>query len=71
MAQARSCEFSQLLRPELGELRKGMLDRMPVADEETVRNRRARFRNDDVRRDYDKYFKDICEDTCEVYTYFK
>lgn len=26
-----------------------MLDRMPVADEETVRNRRARFRNDDVR----------------------
>lgn len=46
--QARSCEFSQLLRPELGELRKGMLDRMPVADEETVRNRRARFRNDDV-----------------------
>eukprot|EP00903_Cladosiphon_okamuranus_P018668 g17182.t1 len=45
--QARSCEFTQLLRPELGELRKGMLDRMPVADEETVRNRRARFRNDD------------------------
>lgn len=37
------------MRPELGELRKGMLDRMPVADEETVRNRRARFRNDDVR----------------------
>lgn len=25
-----------------------MLDRMPVADEDTVRNRRARFRNDDV-----------------------
>ncbi|CBN75745.1 Coatomer protein complex, gamma sub-unit [Ectocarpus siliculosus] len=45
--QARSCEFGQLLRPELGELRKGMLDRMPVADEETVRNRRARFRNED------------------------
>eukprot|EP00752_Nemacystus_decipiens_P003420 g3164.t1 len=45
--QARSCEFTQLLRSELGELRKGMLDRMPVADEETVRNRRARFRKDD------------------------
>ncbi|CAN0020923.1 unnamed protein product, partial [Hapterophycus canaliculatus] len=45
--QARSCEFGQLLRPDLVELRKGMLDRMPVADEETVRNRRARFRNDD------------------------
>lgn len=26
-----------------------MLDRMPVADEETVRNRRARFRVEDVR----------------------
>lgn len=26
-----------------------MLDRMPVADEETIRNRRARFRKDDVR----------------------
>lgn len=30
-----------------------MLDRMPVADEETVRNRRARFRNDDVRWELD------------------
>lgn len=46
--KARSCEFSQLLRPEHVGIRKGMLDRMPVADEETVRNRRARFRNDDV-----------------------
>ncbi|CAN0151314.1 unnamed protein product [Ectocarpus sp. 8 AP-2014] len=52
--QARSCEFGQLLRPELGELRKGMLDRMPVADEETVRNRRARFRNEDVNDDDDE-----------------
>ncbi|CAM9703895.1 unnamed protein product [Pylaiella littoralis] len=48
--QARSCEFSQLLRPEHVGIRKGMLDRMPVADEETVRNRRARFRNDDEDR---------------------
>lgn len=49
--QARSCEYTQLLRPDMNDLKRGMLDRMPVADEETIRNRRARFRKDDVREE--------------------
>ncbi|CAN0367320.1 unnamed protein product, partial [Discosporangium mesarthrocarpum] len=44
--QARSCEYLQLLGPDLQDLRRGMLDRMPVPDEETMRNRRARFKKE-------------------------
>jgi AP-1 complex subunit gamma-1 len=41
--QARSCEFSQLLAPNLASLQSQMLEKMPVLDEEAMRERRARF----------------------------